>query len=66
MSENLLPEEKARKKIDMLLKKAGWSIVPRDQYSPGQYFLKGNPNIRLCRSFPASKLLIKFSADVET
>ena len=49
MSENLLPEEKARKKIDMLLKKAGWSIVPRDQYSPGvsavaieEGILKGN------------------------
>ena len=49
MSENLLPEEKARKKIDMLLKKAGWSIVPRDQYSPGvsavaieEGLLKGN------------------------
>ncbi len=49
MSENLLPEEKARKKIDMLLKKAGWRIVPRDQYSPGvsavaieEGILKGN------------------------
>ena len=49
MSENLLPEEKARKKIDMLLKKAGGSIVPRDQYSPGvsavaieEGLLKGN------------------------
>ena len=49
MSENLLPEEKARKKIDMLLKKAGWSIVPRDKYSPGvsavaieEGLLKGN------------------------
>ena len=49
MSENLLPEEKARKKIDMLLRKAGWSIVPRDQYSPGvsavaieEGILKGN------------------------
>ena len=49
MSDNLLPEEKARKKIDMLLKKAGWSIVPRDQYSPGvsavaieEGLLKGN------------------------
>ena len=49
MSDNLLPEEKARKKIDMLLKKAGWSIVPRDQYSPGvsavaieEGILKGN------------------------
>ena len=49
MSENLLPEEKARKKIDMLLKKAGWSIVPRDEYSPGvsavaieEGILKGN------------------------
>lgn len=49
MAENLLPEEKARKKIDMMLKKAGWSIVPRDQYSPGvsavaieEGILKGN------------------------
>lgn len=49
MSDNLLPEEKARKKIDLMLKKAGWSIVPREKYSPGisavaieEGILKGN------------------------
>ena len=49
MSDNLLPEEKARKKIDLMLKKAGWSIVPREEYSPGisaaaieEGILKGN------------------------
>ena len=49
MPDGLLPEERARKKIDMLLKKAGWSIVSRDKYSPGlsavaieEGILKGN------------------------
>ena len=35
MPDSLLPEEKARKKIDVLLKKAGWKIVSREEYSPG-------------------------------
>ena len=49
MSEKLLPEEKARKKINILLKSAGWNIVSRDEYSPGvsavaieEGILKGN------------------------
>ncbi len=49
MSSNFLPEELARKKIDMMLKKAGWDIVSRDKYSSGmsavaieEGLLKGN------------------------
>ena len=49
MPDSLLPEEKARKKIDALLRKAGWEIVPREEYSPGmsavaieEGLLKGN------------------------
>ena len=49
MLDGLLPEEKARRKIDILLKRAGWSIVPRNQYVPGvsavaieEGILKGN------------------------
>ena len=49
MSDSLLPEEKARIKIDALLRKAGWQIVPREEYSPGisavaieEGLLKGN------------------------
>ena len=49
MPDSLLPEEKARKKIDALLKKAGWKIVSREEYSPGmsavaieEGLLKGN------------------------
>ncbi len=30
----LLPEQKAREKIDKMLSEAGWQIVPRAQYSP--------------------------------
>lgn len=30
----MLPEEKAREKIDRQLMKAGWDIVPRDEYIP--------------------------------
>ena len=49
MPDSLLPEEKARKKIDALLKKAGWKIMSREEYSPGmsavaieEGLLKGN------------------------
>ena len=49
MSSNFLPEELARKKIDIMLKKAGWDIVSRDKYSSGmsavaieEGLLKGN------------------------
>ena len=49
MPDSLLPEEKARKKFDALLKKAGWKIVSREEYSPGmsavaieEGLLKGN------------------------
>ena len=31
----MTPEEKARVKIDKQLKNAGWDIVPRDEYVPG-------------------------------
>ena len=31
----MLPEEKARVKIDKQLNNAGWDIVPRDEYVPG-------------------------------
>lgn len=31
----MLPEEKARVKIDKQLKNAGWDIVARDEYVPG-------------------------------
>ena len=30
----LLPEQKARQKIDRMLSDSGWQIVPRDQYTP--------------------------------
>lgn len=30
----MLPEEKARVKIDKQLNAAGWNIVPRDEYVP--------------------------------
>jgi len=30
----MLPEERAREKIDRQLKKAGWDIVPREEYIP--------------------------------
>lgn len=33
MSDTLLPEQKARIKIDELLKKAGWDIISRNEYS---------------------------------
>ena len=33
MSCGLLPEQKARIKIDELLKKAGWDIISRNEYS---------------------------------
>ncbi len=33
MSENLLPEQKARQKIDEMLSKAGWDIISRNEYS---------------------------------
>lgn len=33
MSENLLPEQKARQKIDEMLTKAGWDIISRNEYS---------------------------------
>ena len=35
MSDIILPEEKARIKIDRMLRDAGWEIVPRDDYTPG-------------------------------
>ena len=45
----MTPEEKARQKIDLLLKDAGWQIVPRDEFSPAlsavaveEGLLKGN------------------------
>ena len=45
----MTPEEKARQKIDLLLKDAGWQIVPRDEFSPAlsavaveEGILKGN------------------------
>lgn len=28
------PEEKARKRIDEFLDNAGWTIVPRDEFTP--------------------------------
>ena len=31
----MLPEEKARKKIDRWLTDAGWSVLSRDQYAAG-------------------------------
>ena len=31
----MLPEEKAREKIDKQLKSAGWDVVARDEYVPG-------------------------------
>ena len=33
MAQELLPEQKARIKIDELLKKAGWDIISRNEYS---------------------------------
>ena len=33
MSENLLPEQKARQKIDEMLKNSGWDIISRNEYS---------------------------------
>ena len=49
MPDSLLPEERARKKIDALLKRAGWQVVSREEYSPGmsavaveEGLLKGN------------------------
>ena len=30
----MLPEERAREKIDRQLKKAGWEIVSREEYTP--------------------------------
>ena len=33
MSENLLPEQKARQKIDEMLSKTGWDIISRNEYS---------------------------------
>ena len=49
MPDSLLPEERARKKIDALLKRAGWLVVSREEYSPGmsavaveEGLLKGN------------------------
>ena len=30
----MLPEERAREKIDRQLKKAGWEIVSREEYIP--------------------------------
>jgi type I restriction enzyme R subunit len=33
MSDTLLPEQKARIKIDELLKKTGWDIISRNEYS---------------------------------
>lgn len=44
----MLPEEKARQKIDKQLKNAGWEIVARDEYIPGytmavkEALMKGN------------------------
>ena len=32
---NLLPEQKARLKIDKQLNRAGWDVVSRDEYVPG-------------------------------
>ena len=33
MSDNLLPEQKARQKIDEMLRKSGWDIISRNEYS---------------------------------
>lgn len=44
----MLPEEKARIKIDKQLQDAGWKIVPRDEYVPNdtqavkEALMKGN------------------------
>lgn len=44
----MLPEEKARMKIDEMLKEVGWDIVSRDEYVPGtplavkEALMKGN------------------------
>lgn len=44
----MLPEELAREKIDKQLSKAGWNIVPRDEYVPNttsavkEALMKGN------------------------
>ena len=44
----MLPEEKARRKINKQLKNAGWEIVARDEYVPGytmavkEALMKGN------------------------
>lgn len=32
--DNLKPEERARKRIDSFLEAAGWTIVPRDEFTP--------------------------------
>ena len=45
---NMKPEEKARLKIDEMLKEVGWDIVSRDEYVPGlplavkEALMKGN------------------------
>lgn len=44
----MLPEELAREKIDKQLNRAGWDIVPRDEYVPNttsavkEALMKGN------------------------
>ena len=32
--DSLLPEQKARVKIDQMLKDSGWTVVPRDGFTP--------------------------------
>ncbi|WP_294425261.1 hypothetical protein [uncultured Treponema sp.] len=32
--DSLLPEQKARVKIDQMLKDSGWTVVPRDDFTP--------------------------------
>lgn len=37
----MLPEEKARVKIDKQLRNAGWDIVARNEYLPNSTYLSG-------------------------
>ena len=32
--DSLLPEQKARVKINQMLKDSGWTVVPRDDFTP--------------------------------
>ena len=42
----MLPEEKARVKIDKQLRNAGWDIVARNEYLPNSCLLYTSPSPR--------------------